>query len=301
MIIMLDGFSFAYGGGASSIDDDGVEWVAETFTGWWSRPAPRTARSGRSSGAGSFRGPAWTGERIITVAGTLTAPNQQTMLNAKRRLAAICTGSSGLYELAVYDDSDTTTADIEIDGEILTEFIDWRSCRWSLQFAAPDPRKHAYVWQSPACPLPSPGVGAADFSTPGVSFSGGVDFGTAPVASTVTITNTGTAPAHPLFTIVAVADACTNPVITEVSTGNTPTYAGTLATGDQLQINTDDFAAQGVPGHGVVLNGTRNQRALLRLAGDWPMVPPGESRSYRFDAGSGTTATLAVQLRSAWH
>lgn len=298
MILTVDGLTLQHGDDFEpTVDDDGVEWIADKLDGWWGSPAPRTARTPRPTGIGSHRAPSWRGERIVTVEGVLTAPDRATMFAAATRVSSICQDPDRLYELLVTDETGAWTATVELDGAVLTEQRTWQSRRFSFQLAAPDPRLHSSMWQSPGTGTPDPPVGALDFSAPGVDWSApGADFGTAGTARRAEVYNTGTATAYPVFDIAGPAPA---PRILDEAAGITLAYAGVLDEGDVLTINTDPFPSRGVPGYGVLLNGTANRLPLLGVLGGWPRVPPGGVGSYVLRTTDTTGAELTVHLRPA--
>lgn len=102
------------------------------------------------------------------------------------------------------------------------------------------------------------------------------------VAAGATVTNIGTAPTSPVMTVTGPA---TSPVtITENQTGRVMRWAGSLGTGSVLTLDAR---------RGVAMVDGRVTMGLRQMA--WPVVPPGESRSYRVSSG-----TLGVEHRSAW-
>lgn len=300
--VTLDGqtWLFRVEGGPLPLDANGVEWILTKFDGWGGRPAPRTARTDRQGHSGSFRSAAYTSPRIMNLEVVATAPSVAAMRAAETAMAAICSDGAKLYEMAVSESGSALSVFIELDDATLTTPRLWNQSVFSLRVAAPDPRKHDSSWQSPIGNLGVAPTGGAAFATPGLVFSSYVDYGTPGVPSAVTVHNAGTTVAHPLF--VVAGPVATNWQIADITNGTIITYTKALGPTDVVTINSDDFVAQGFPGHGVYLNTTNNQRSSLLTPGGWPYVLPGQSVTYNLRSTAySPAASMTVNLRSAWN
>jgi hypothetical protein len=305
--VSLDGQQFYYRlnsvfGSSIPVDSNGVEWLLTKFDGWSGRPAPRTARTDKPGHSGQFRSSAYHGPKIINLEIVATAPDDLTMRVAETAVEALCSDPARLYPLVVDESGMTRTMMVELDDAIQIAPRTWNSSLIGMRLAAPDPRKHDNAWQSPSVNLGIPPSGGADFSAPGLNYSvvPGVDFGTPGTPAVATVHNSGTAIAYPIFAVQGPLSA--NWQIYDVTNGVVLTYTKALSATDFVTINTDDFPAQGFPGHGVYLNSTNNQRASLLTTAGWPYVLPGQTVTYNLRAPNYSAAALmTISLRSAWH
>lgn len=100
-----------------------------------------------------------------------------------------------------------------------------------------------------------------------------------------TVRNLGTMPVSPVITITGPVAA--GVVITEVETGRVMRWAGTLRTGQVLRLDRAQVVAMvdGAP-------------SLQLRRTDWPLVPPGEQRTYLVSPSVG--ARMTIFERSGW-
>lgn len=308
--VTLDGkqFYFRVGGGPLPVDSSGVEWILTKFDGWIGKPAPRTQRTDRQGRDGSFRSASFTGPKILALEVIATASDEASIRAAEIAMSALCFDGARLYELVVDESGGdgqsriTRSMMVERDDAITSTSRLWNSTTFSLQLAAPDPRKHASSWQTPIVGLGTAPIGGADFSSPGLLYSNvpGVDYGTPGQPAIATVKNIGTQVARPMFTVLGPLAA--NWQIVDTTNGVTLTYTKALSSTDIVTINADDFAAQGFPAHGVYLNTSNNQRAALLTPNGWPYVMPGQTVTYYLRSTTfSSSASMTVALRSAWH
>lgn len=294
---VIDGQLFP---GGITRDDQGREWTIwrDGETGWQGAPKSRVAWVDRTNGSGSFRTAAYRDGRNLTLKGTVWCPTADSREDTELTLAALCSDPQRLYEYRRTTTHYDQVTMVELDDAVLlTNPAGQLKLNFSFQFAAPDPRKHAYNWQTPQTGLPVLSSGGIDSDPDGIDSTGGIDAGSADLSGQATVVNLGTAPAYPVFEIQG---PCQTPVIYDRTTGATLSFSGSLDTGDVLMINADAFTALETPGHGVFVN-TANRRTLLARRGDWPMVAPSSTATFAFSAATITDATLTVHLRSAWH
>lgn len=300
--VTLDGqnWLFRVEGGPLPVDANGVEWILTKFDGWTGKPSPRTARTDRQGHPGSFRSASYTGPRIMNLEVVATAPSVLAMRAAEAAMAAVCSDGAKLYEMVVAESGFSRSVFVELDDAILSVPRLWNQTVFSLRLAAPDPRKHDSAWQSPIGLLGIAPTGGAAFTSPGLVFSSFVDFGTPGVPAVVLVTNTGTEVAHPIFAVAGPLAA--NWQIVDATNGTIITCTKALSSTDTVTINSDDFPAQGFPGHGVYLNVSNNQRSSLLTPGGWPAVMPGQTVTYNLRSVTySSVASMTVSLRSAWH
>ncbi|MDX3661331.1 hypothetical protein PV646_28835 [Streptomyces sp. ID05-26A] len=300
----LDGLRFNAG-----IDDDGVEWGVESEIGWSGTTAPKTIRTPRPGGHGSYRGPVYRGERIVELTCFAVAETWEARRRAEHRLAALCSEPGLLYPLLCTEEIGDLTADVELDATI--DPIISRggySLRFAIQVAAPDPRKYG-PWISGVAELPAQPTGGLDATTAGgldATTAGGLDAGGVGPTGLVTVENTGRAPSSPLVQFDAGTADLVNPELADVVTGDVLRYTGTVPAGQSVWINTSEHPSQysGAvhPARSVLLGGPSgvDRGGLLALVGDWPAVAGQSSSTWAFRATSGAASARArIYLRAA--
>lgn len=239
-----------------STDSNGCDWILTKETGWFASPAIKTARVDKPAARGTFRGNEFRGSRVMTLEGVLAAPNVATLRSAIRTLLGIFPDPRVQYPLTVVEESGLSQfANVVLDGEILTTPISATSVTFSVQLAAPDPRKFASVASTVSVPLASGGTGGVTYP---VTYP--VNYGTPGNSGSVTLTNAGTADADPSFVFTG---PLTTPSVIRADTGDTVTYNGTLLATDTLTVDS---------GTGAVLLGGVNRRALVSAV-NWFPVP----------------------------
>lgn len=283
----------------------GVPYIVDTVTGWDDAPKRRPSRSARPTTFGSFMSTNYQAERVYTVAGWAEAGSEPVALSVRDRLTGLCPDAVGLYALRHIDSlsGENRTAWVALDDALVEVVYSERPLRvdFSLQFTAPDPRKHGATATTTVY-LPTPATGGLDATAPGLDATApGLSAGTPGLPGFATVGNGGTAPASPLFVFSAGSDVLVNPRVTDNATGQGLRYNGALLAGETLYINCDSFPAFGFPERSVLLGGTADRGNRLAITGDWPVVSRGGSATYAFGAdNTNSTATLGVTLRSAW-
>lgn len=308
MIFTLDAITMAHtpespAGSAPGpvIDTNGVEWWLTSESGWWAAPANRTKRTDRVAAAGSFRAAAYRDVRTVAFSGVFIAPNDMTMRLAQRQVLSLCADPTLLYPLTVEDETGTYTANVELDGPILSQPRNWCSAEFSIQVVAPDPRKFNVSWVSSTVTLGSAGSGGVNATSGASATAPGLSAGTPSAPATVVAANGGTAAVGPVFQVVG---PLTNLAITEVQTGAQLVWTGALDVGESLFINCDDQPltppglSVALPGHSVLIGGIASRRAGLAVWGQWPILPPGTSRTYLLSSSTGSA--LTAHARPAW-
>lgn len=281
---LLDGKRVDIGGiQLGMVDSSSVAWRigADGLQGWDSAEV-RAEYTPREGDHGAWASPLYLGERPITVAGTITAADGPGLDGAVDRLLETVGLSSTL--LVVYDTT-PRQAWVRRSGKPLVQYLTDRLATYSLMVTAPDPRRYSTVLQSEQVPLPVTTGGLTLPTTAPVVIDAVTESGEIEAA------NEGAFETRPVFVIDG---PVVTPTIHTVYPGGTVkslTVSTSLATGDQLVIDTDR--------HTAVLNGSVSRRRYV--SGQWPAIGAHESVSFQFRAGSyNSTARLTASWRSAW-
>lgn len=266
-------------------DANGCDWILTKETGWFGSPAIKTARVDKPASRGLFRGNEFRGGRVMTLEGTLSAPNVNALRAAQRAIGGICPNPHLQYPLTVVEESGLSLyANVALDGEILTTPISALSVDFSIQLVAPDPRKFSANPTTLSTLLASGGVGGVLYP---VMYP--VSYGPAGVPGALTLTNHGTADADPVCVLTG---PLTNPALIRADTGDTVTYHDTLGATDTVTI---DFGTGDV-----TLNG-ENRRPLVSAL-QWFEVPAQSSINLLFrSANVADTGTLSVTFGDCWY
>lgn len=293
----IDGVTF--NGGA---DGDGTEWIINSDTGWFGSAPTRNNRISKNSANGAYRSPVYRDPRVVAVSGYVIAQSPALREAAGYTLAGMLSDPNTLYPITrsevtgprfIYAEQDTGTL-----VSVLPDGIG-NTLAFSMQFAAPDPRKLGATLLSTSTTMPSPGSGGAMYQgsvavPTGLPYLGddhvsGILYGTAGTGGLLRITNSGGAPADILFTITG---AVTQPTLVRQDTGDTMTFASALSVTDVLTIDT---------GSGQVLYNGANDRPLMSAF--QPIIVPAKTTitvSYSALLGSGTTTVTAQWRTTDW-
>lgn len=288
----------------SHVDSLGRQWTVAKHPdgekGWTNTPGPRTNRDDRADGDGSYRSKSYRKERIITLSGTVWCPTPEVREQTEVELAAVCSDGGRLYTYRRTTDTFDQAVLVELDDEPLIDVITINRVDWSFRFAAPDPRKHDYRWQEPrAAPATdnAPGGGLDD--------SGGglpepLDPGVPNDPTLAQVANYGTAVASPVFILDGHGTPLPPVGILRDDTGDRLDYLATVAVGETVTINCDEFTARGVPPRSAFSSARGDVSSLVTVgASGWPVVAPQDTATFRM-LGSGPSDSLTVALRSAW-
>ncbi|MDN3356088.1 phage tail domain-containing protein [Actinomadura sp. DC4] len=277
----LDGWT------AGAVDDAGVEWRLTDVEGWFGRSGVgvRTARDDRPGRHGSFRGPAYRSERVITLGGVVRAPDAATLDAAADVFAALCDEGDILYTLVGTDASGIAKqCDVELNAESKFAHETDTVASWQLQLAAPDPLRYAVAQSTATCGLAT--------TTGGLTFPlvFPLDFGVGPGGGTLVLVNEGNTATWPTWAIIGPAP---NPVILNTDTGERLALAGlTIDAGQTLTLDTDART--------VMLQGVASRRGALTADSTWFPLRPGATRIAFQAASYDPSANLAAAWRSAW-
>ncbi|MFJ6616682.1 hypothetical protein ACIQOW_03735 [Kitasatospora sp. NPDC091335] len=264
-------------------DGAGVAWtVASDGLDGWSGPETRGQYSNREADHGSWAGPTYLGERAITVAGTITAPDLATLDAAVEQLLAAASLTDTVLTVAETIPKQVT---VRRSGKPLVRYETDRVARYSLLLTAADPRRYATVLQQQSTGLPvSTGGLTLPITLPLVIAAGSS-------AGSITLTNAGSIASRPVFTVVGPVPGFN--LLVQYPTGEVRqlAYSDTLGAGDVLVIDTD--------AHTALLNGTVSRRRYV--SGRWPEIPPRQTVTVSWNSpGSDPAALLTATARSAW-
>jgi hypothetical protein len=266
-------------------DVNGVEWIISEESGWYSTAGIKTTRAEKSSALGVVRMLEYKGGRSIAFNGTILAPGIGLLRRAQDQLLGVCPLPDVLYPVQVTDESGVTyTANVAIDGQIITKALSAFSVAFSLQLFAPDPRR--FGTQRTATVFPG------TTSTGGVTYpvTYPVSYGAPGNTGSATLTNAGTAYADIMFTLVG---PLTKPVIRNNGTGDQLTYNGNIPSGATVVINTASGS--------VLYNGSTNYRALL-TANQWFSIPAGGTIGVAFStSNSGDAGYLGITYSDSYY
>ncbi|MFE6866005.1 hypothetical protein ACFVFS_05575 [Kitasatospora sp. NPDC057692] len=266
------------------VDGAGVAWaVGKDGLRGWGGSAVRTQYSDRQADHGVWAGRTYMGARVITLAGTITAPDAATLDEAVEQL----------LEAASLDDTLLTVGEtipkqavVRRSGEPLVDPETDRIARFSVMLTAEDPRRYSTVLQAPApVGLPVSGGGVTLPITLPLVIPAGSSSGS------LTLTNEGSADTRPTFTVTGPVGGFTILVQYPDATVRALTYSDTLLAGEQLLIDTD--------AHSVTLGGAVSRRRYL--SGQWPTIPPHQTVTVQWTSPApDPAALLAATVRSAW-
>ncbi|MGW1930691.1 phage distal tail protein [Streptomyces sp. NPDC001919] len=266
-----------------SVDSAGVAWRLQELDGWDS-PEVRSEMQQRQADHGSWPSPVYLGERPITAAGVIEAPDRTSLEDAMERLRSAVALTDTL--LVVYE-STPKQAVVRRSGKPLMRYITDRLASYSLMVTAHDPRRYATVLQSDETMLPVTTGGLTPPVTPPVTIV------STSVSGVIDAPNVGSFETRPLFLIDGPVDSPR--ILTQMPDGTVRSllYSQSLGAGEQLVIDTD--------ARSVILNGDVSRRRFLSAPTGWPVIPPESMVSIQFSAAAYTSgAKLTARWRSAW-
>jgi hypothetical protein len=259
-----------------STDENGCDWILTQEKGWFGKPAPKQNRIDKAAGRGTFVGTEHIGARVVSLDVRLSAPDTPTLRDAIDTATSICSDPSTLYPLTCTDERGITlVAQSKLDAETLVTPVAWNTVDLSFQFFCPDGRKTSTTATTVTAGLIAAGVGGVKYP---VKYP--VNYGSPGISGSLVLPNTGNAPADVVFTIQG---PVTQPQLVDPSTGNSLTYMGSLASNDQLVINTGTGR--------VLLNGV-DRRSLLSVT-KWFSIPKKGTLRLIFSSSNGSDTGVA--------
>lgn len=265
------------------VDDSGVAWSLQSMEGWDS-PEHRGDAQQREGDHGAWLGPVYLGERPITLAGTITAPDRGVLDDAMERIRA---AAALTPTLLVVQESRPKQAVVQRSGKPLVQYLTDRIASYSVMVTAGDPRRYSTDLQQASTALPSTSGGLT------LPYTLPYTISATTVAGQVDAYNEGTFETRPVLTITGPVSQPR--VYGQMPDGSVRAIRCTfdLLDGDVLVIDTDM--------HTAVLNGNVSRRRFVSASQGWPTIPAGGTVSYQFWSGTySATALLTVRWRSAW-
>ncbi|MFG2826119.1 phage distal tail protein [Streptomyces sp. NPDC048434] len=265
------------------VDGSGVAWSLQSMEGWDGSES-RSEMQQREGDHGAWQGPVYLGERPITLAGTITAPDRGVLDDAMERIRA---AAALTPTLLVVQESRPKQCVVKRSGKPLIQYTTDRIASYSVMVTAEDPRRYSTDLQQGTTALPSTTGGLT------LPYTLPYTISATTVAGQVDAYNEGSIDTRPVLTI-------TGPVSQPRVYGQMPDgsvrvirITFDLLDGDVLAIDTDM--------HTAVLNGNVSRRRFVSAPQGWPTIPDGGAVSYQFrSAVYSATALLTVQWRSAW-
>lgn len=278
-------------------DANGCAYFLTDEKGWTDGPPPRPISNGKPYSQGAFNGPNFYGARIIALGGHVAAPTTIARRAAEHTLTAAFSDPLNLSELHCVEETGELLAYVRLDqNTAIMRNPGGLDFDWSMQLAAPDPRKYSASLKSSVTNLPS-STGGLDYITGGglqYVTGGGLNYGTTTSNGLVTMTNAGTADSWPKFTIRANGNPLVSPGITIILNGNTLFYNNTMGAGDTLVIDANPATRS------VLLNGTTDVKRFLTTA-QWSSIPANSTVSASFSSAVfSSTATLTAQWADSY-
>lgn len=284
--------------GLGTVDDRGRYWELTGESGWTSGAPPRTSRTARASGHGSYRSPSWAEEISFSVRGTVHFDDPLLMEPTLLELRSLCRPSVELYPIRRTGGDVDQVRDAEIDAQREIEPVGRYDIDFQLTFASPDPRAHDATWQEAWALPPRGAANGLSFGTTGLNFSGaGLDFGTPGEPAIGRVANRGTADAHPVLIVTGPAPS---PTIKARRAGWELTYRDYIEPGETVTINCDLFDARGFEARSVTSSRRGYARPLLSIGRDWPVVLAQDFEEFELQVAGSESASLTSCLRSAW-
>lgn len=266
-----------------AVDAAGVAWtIGKDGLQGWDSPDVRTQYTPRQSDHGAWAGPSYLDARVITLAGTITAPDLPTLDTAMDQLSAAASLNDTVL---IVTETIPRQCTVRRSGRLLMQPVTDCVATYSVLLTAADPRRYSTVLQSQSAGLPSVSGGLALPLTMPLTVTATTTSGA------FTLTNAGTANTRPVLTI---AGPVTNPqILAQLPDGSVGqlTYSGSLASGDTLVIDCD--------AHTVILNGQASRRRYL--SGAWPEIPAGGNAVFQWTSTTyDPSALLSGTCRAAW-
>lgn len=260
-------------------EDTGVEWILTELGGWGAMSSTGEATQ-RAWQSGAWLSRAFYAGRVVTLKGSLYAPDEASAVDARERLL----GSLPLTDpevMQVTEGGVTLQAAIRQDTDQDVSWLTPTSATFDLQLFAPDPRRVSLTEHTASTGLPLWSGGLmAPFTVPFTIDAEGS-------AGVLRVVNAGTADAPATIRLDGPLDA---PFIRHEESGSQLAFDLTVTDGQWLVIDLD--------AHTVKLNGQASRRGQMR--GEWFTLTPGLNTISWGAASGGDDSLLTVTWRDAW-
>lgn len=131
----LDGLTINAG-----TDENGVDYILTSESGWFASPATKQIRSDKPSSDGTWSGAEYLGGRSITLEFTVSAPSIYQLQQEIARVDGLCRDPDQLYTLTVTQENGTFYTLVKRDAGFTSQPISSYSVAFSIQLFAPDAR-----------------------------------------------------------------------------------------------------------------------------------------------------------------
>jgi len=286
-------------------DASGTSWICTKLEGWWRAPARDTQHTRYPTADGAQRSAAYRGTRNLVLEGRYFPPTVEIGFDLADRVVALCPDPGERYPLLVQDYNRNLVAYVEQAGEILCDKTGPLMWDWSIPLVAADPYRYSAAWTQVGPTLAGDdSVGGIDFSGSGSTFTTpGLDMGTAATRAAATVAGVGTADNQ---LVLAVTGQTTDVQIPDIAGTSIVGIRGQVPAGETMFINCSARTAFDVPGcptpipgYGAVLGGA-SARGSIWISGGWPVLRPGERRTFQLNGTAAPSAALTVYARGTW-
>lgn len=296
----LDGF------GLTHYDSTGVRWITTKSEGWRGDGPVRGERPPRDGAPGTYAGISWPDEKIIRLIGQAVAPGPAMRAMAERRIGSLLPAGDRLYRLQRIGEDGIAEVmyvkrDDAIEPQPLTSAVRFT---WTVQLAAPDPRKLAPSWSASVAQSSQAGSGGVVSTGVGaVSTGAGLAAGVAPRYPVAVVVGEGLKPNCLVAAITGPAGPDVS--VIEADTGAMVTVRGLIGDGQTVFVNcspADAYdvpgAAGPIPGYGALSGADSALSAVSAVS--WPSLPAGVGRRYVLAGGLSASTKLTMYARAVY-
>ncbi len=262
-------------------DANGVQWYAESLTGWGS-PKSTLTTTQKPRDHGGWNSQAYLTPRVIALGGTIYAPTSGLLAAARHQLNAAVSLSSA--NLSVLEYGETLSCQVARQDEVLygDEAANWTT--FSIQLVAADPRRYGSTI-SVSTGLPSQSGGDTWPDTYPDSWPATV------VSGVASINNPGNI-SSPV--VLRIDGPVTGPIVTHVSSNTQLVFSSSLT------LNTGEFLIVDTGKRSVLAQGQSRRDGYVTSRG-WFQLDPGPN-DFAFQAQTyNSSALLTVTApQGAW-
>ena len=263
----------------TATDDQYVDWLQNTLTGWYGSPASSLQLTQKQRAPGAWPGPRQMTARTLALSGMVEAPTPAALLDALDRLNTAASLDTTL--LTVSEFGLIRSCLVYRQDEVLTSRINETAAAWSVQLAAADPRKFATALSS-TTGLPSASGGLS------IPFTVPFTLASSIVSGECHLTNPGNANGP---VVLRIDGPIVGPRITHVGSGAQLVFASSLALG------VGEYLVVDMEAQTALANGQTSRNKWITNRG-WSAFEPGEN-TWAFAALSGS-GHLTVTGTPAW-
>lgn len=279
----------------------GFSYLIQTTKGWRGSAAVRPDNAPRPNTNGLYRGPNYTGGRVVELGGIAQCEDKGQRDALCDSLEGLCRDPFSLFDLVRNEPSRALKLRVELNAAtIVTELPDGFTVSFNLQLLAIDGRKFGTQLQTVSTTLAqaptdgvlwngTPGNTGTEWNGPTAPVTGLVYQSSGGSPGTLVINNPGTEGTPVIFTITCgPSNTLIQPTLIDQASGSVIAYNGTMIPGDVLTVDT---------GTGLVtLNGAAGAGQLSRA--DLFDIPAGTTSTVQFTAAGPSPGSIAA---AAWY